>query len=482
MTSEDTTQTLEGGLQGMQDADHYDGADNMVPMKYYVVGRGRYVPFDLPPIEAIDVRNILPLSAMDVYYGMQEVFGPNWQNFVNLLFDGPVDVTDEEAFARFQERIWAPSVFALLESHSDLVSDGLHTLQLTDGGNFCFDVKLCKLLPKRQNNDLDFNLDVNRTRAVQLLRLLRARLNVMPKSFVQMLMRGPAESAFGPYPGIQNPVARYPENAADVPFANATNDEFRWHPLFEENQQFAVYARDVRGIPYAYIYAIVNSNFVDIFKESPIGQALELNPNIYSDAIDGIYEAQQEIAGGSTEHNVEPVAPIAQSPPAQIGLSDTLDGGQDMYVMCKGACKTNRFGSYEDLSKLQWTAQGQSAIGIDFSEWPIMIKAHKWGPEIPDLLRQTQRQTFLLWIPPKDEGRADGYFASNEPDYELMYPWATHFDVMPLWDLAPLSEVPNDRISRTTWKLLKALDENYEEDPLEYGFRGGYLMEVYFNS
>jgi len=488
MTTEDSNQSLEGGLQGMQDADHYDGAQNMTPMKFYVVGRGRYVPFALPPSDQYDLRYILPLSATDVYYGMQDSFGPNWPQFVNLLFDGNnVNVADPDAFRRFQERIWAPNVFAFLESYSDLVSEGPHTPQLTEGGNFCFDVKLCKLLPKRQTVDLDFNLDVNRTRAVQLLRLLRARLNVLPKSLVQMLMRGPPEGPFGPFPGIQNPVANYPENQADVPFAGATNDEFRWHPLFEDNQQYAVYARDIRGIPYAYIYVLVNNEFSEVFKNSPIGQAIDQNPDIYSDATDGIYQGQQieALAGGHTTEatalQTTEASTIQTAAEPTVEPATDLEGG-DMYALCKGPCKTNRYGTYEDLAKLQWTSKGRSAIGIDFSEWPIVIKAHHWGPEIPDLLRETQRQTFLVWVPPKDEGRSDGYFASNAPDYALMYPWTTHFDVMPLWDLEPLSDVPNDTISRTTWKLLKAMDENYDEDPTEYGFRGGYLMEVYFNT
>jgi len=474
VTSNETT-LVKGGQQGMQDADHFDGFNRVAPMKYYVIGRGRYRPFEMGPSDTVDFRNVLPLSATDMYYGLLQYLGPDAFEAFKQLITTQQNTSNEDALAIFIANMWAPTVIALLESHTSLRSDG-HTLQLTTGGYFCYDVKLSKYMPKKLNTDLDYNNDITLTRATKLLRIIRARLNALPISLTQLLFAGPPEGPFGPYAGLLDPTATYPENSTDEPFANAINEDFDWYPTFRQNLQYAYYMfAPGAAEPYAFMYIVVREDEQDIvaYRNSTVFRALSENEGAsyvdYTNTLFGpeaiLQAGSKDIAGGATKKRKK-----------------TLDK-ESMYETTKGNSKTNRFGTKEDIDGLQWYIEGDAALGLimpDGSDVPL-VKAHMYGESMGPLLKKMPYKSIFVWFPPLEEGRSDGYYKGNTPDYASMSPWAHAYDVRPLWDLGSMDEAPEERNLRTVWKLLKSLDEGYSEDPEDYGLRGGFITEIMLN-
>jgi len=492
---ENPVETIEAGqIQGassMRELDRFD--ENGQKKKFYVVGRARYRPFLAESNPNANFINIMPLGASDAYDSLVASLGDPFVNLIQDLMNEP-NLDQETAFKPFIENIWTVGINSVLESQNGLIADGLHTPQITDGGQFCFDIKLSKLMDKRKNDqNIDFNNNLTRTEAVQQIRLIRSKFRQLPREFMRILFRGPL-GPNGEYLGLEDPEGIFADNDVDAPYKldpSKPDDlaQFQYLDEYAGSQilEIQMKAADTQET-YAYGLFFVRPGFAEQFLQSSFFRLLQQyqqdadrSGTIYI-TTDGGGRNDENIAGGHDEQAPGPISGLT----LQGGLIGGTPKGVDRYTRLKGQCKTNRFGTYEEIESLTWI-EGPSGAAIGLLqqsdgtyESPLMIRAYEYGPDMDAILQKVPQKAILVWVPPKEAGRKDGYFGdTQEPDWDLIAPWASQFDVAPMWDLGDLMDAPEDPMQRRTWKLLKACDEGYSEDPRDYGFRGGFIMELF---
>jgi hypothetical protein len=508
----DPPETMEAGqipgASSMRDLDRFD--NNSERKKFYVVGRARYRPFVAEPEENANFVNVMPLAASDAYDSLVESLGDPFVDLIGSASD-EFGLTRETAFKPFIENIWRPGINTVLESQNGLVADGTHTPQITTGGQFCFDVKLLKLMDKRKNDlNLDFNNSVTRTEAVQQVRLLRSKFRQLPNEFMRILFRGPLGPNGEPV-GLEDSQGIFADNDVDAPYnldlskeSDLVQFNFLEDYIGSTVVDYALVDAETNET-YAYVMAIIKPGQNLRFTNSDLGTSLafasetpDRTGTIYTLLSEGRIGIPQEFQGGnvSTEATSEQIAAgtsetldISKSTNATNGphaLQGGLSKSVDRYASTKGRYKTNRFGTREEIESLTWIEGPEgSAIGLlqasnGTYESPLMIRAYQFGPDMASVLQRVPQKAVLVWVPPQEAGRKDGYFTDVQvPDWALIEPWASQFDVAPMWDLGDLDDAPEDPMQRRTWKLLKACDEGYSEDPMDYGFRGGFIMEIF---
>lgn len=227
---------VEGGASiGMKNGEHRTPDGRLDGQKYYVIGRARYRALEVAPNPA-NMLNVMPLMALDAFAAMRQTIraksSATWATVRSAFCDAHPEApagppTDRKALSGFVHGIWAPRVKATLEAHQGFVSEGQHTPLLDSGGYFCFDVKLCKLMKRRDRTmDQDINYDITRVRAIEVLRILRTKFAELPEAFRNAFFRGPAD-ADGNYNGIPQD-AQWPLNDRDEPYATSADDDFTY--------------------------------------------------------------------------------------------------------------------------------------------------------------------------------------------------------------------------------------------------------------
>lgn len=392
---------LQGGNLGMANGEHRDDVD-LGGEKFYVVGRGRYRNWQLDAPEGpegpqVDMRNVLPLEAPLAFTALRDALQQQnaWQPARAALVQAGIDAealpadaeaTNENALEAFCKAVWGPTVRGALEAHSGFVPDE-HKPQLLSGGRVCFDVKICKLLPRKaRDRDADINGDITRTRAIEVLRMLRTRIASWPVELSRVLFRGQAAED-GTYPGIQNGF-ELPENDADEPFSRLPNDAFRYAPEYEGQPDPAT------GVPPGPVVQVIENDW-------------GLRVNIIKPA------AEEELEGGE----------------------------KDMYTVVRGQDAHNRFGTRSELRRLEWLTDGKAFVGLQqLDDGSSMIEAWKWASSMPQLLQPLlAKGRVFVWVPPEHAGRADGYYAAataQVPHWAAIELWALDFYATPASRLA----------------------------------------------
>ena len=209
---------MQGGLIGMRNGEHRRGL-HLAAEKYYVLGRARLRGFDLD--EETDLRETLPLGAQEVHAAIR---ASDWNPRANNA---------QRNFNSFVEKVWQPAVAENVEASSELVQGP---------GHFCFDVKVSKLMPRKTHDDDDINGSITRTRAIEILRILRTKLSQLPQAFMRILFRGPKvnDRRVGVVRG------QFPDNEHDEPFSQNENDDFLYSSKYDKDEgpQYETFEKD----------------------------------------------------------------------------------------------------------------------------------------------------------------------------------------------------------------------------------------------
>ena len=404
----------------MRDGEHKSPV-SLAGQKYYVVGRGRYKPFTVNDADAedADYRNILPLDAGQAFEALQArlteegLWGPVEAYFQSADLNG-------DAFRGFLGALWAPTVRQALVAHSGLAASD-HSPLVTNGGYFCFDVKLAKLMSKKMRQvgyspdaeeDLDINGNLSRTRGVELLRILHTKLAALPDMVIKALMRG-TQQADGSFPGIQGD-ARWPENDSDEPFASAQDSAFEYSPEYAAGPDGALVGPTFRAMqtPWGLLLAIIKPGSEDDFEAS------------------GAMPAAEEAA-------VEEELSAGYADPALDYAQKSATAHNDPYPELKGSHKASPWGPRHELAagNYKWLRAGNSILGFSHEliggKPALFARAHRWGPQMPALLAQARAEapgTVIVWFPPSGTFKTEGYYGNdNIMNTALMAPWIAAF-------------------------------------------------------
>jgi hypothetical protein len=332
-----------------------------------------------------------------------------------------VNDADQEVFFEFVNKLWSPTVKGLLESHSGLIPDE-HNPQLTMGGSISFDVKVMKLMKRKFNTNEDINADISRARAVEVLQILRSKFAGWPEAFLQVIFKGPNDR------GIQG------LDPDSEPFFKSTDDAYAYLPSYVDEEGNGPILKAIRE-DWGLILCIVKPDSQQNFEESEYG--------IQQDAA-----LEGELGGGlSTKH--------------------------DSYGLLKGPHKTNRFGNRNDLVHLDWRCK---YLGLQEMHGLLLIRAYKWNKATHQCVQDlfNEHKTLFVFVPPRGQGRSDGYYSNNEEDYGLMKPWIQYFNATALW--AP--QRPSLAEDIFVWKALLFNQPKHKSDLADWGLRGGHLLEI----
>jgi len=400
--------------------------------KYYVVGRARYHAFDIEPNDDVDVRNVLPLSAQDFYYSLRQYLNDDerWTTFKELFQEDNAD-EDQDVFFQFVNKLWSPTVKDLLESHSGLIPDE-HNPQLTTGGSISFDIKVMKLMKRKFNTNEDINADISRARAVEVLQILRSKFAGWPQAFLQVIFRGPNNR------GIEG------LDPDSEPFFKSSDDAYAYLPNYTDEEGNGPILKAIRPEgDWGLILCIVKPDSQELFEESEYGNG-----------------AQDAMLEGGFQGGL-------------IGGPSSGGSNKDSYGLLKGPQKTNRFGNRNDLMHLEWRCK---YLGLQEMHGNILIRAYKWNKTteqcVIDLFNE--HKTLFVFVPPRGQGRSDGYYSNNEEDYALMKPWIQYFNATALW--GPQRPLLAEDIF--VWKALLFNQPKHKSDLADWGLRGGHLLEI----
>jgi hypothetical protein len=414
-----------GGASSMGSGEH-KSQTSLDSLKFYVIGRGRYKSFQIEASDDIDMRQTLPLECREAYSAIKNYLrnydDDSWASFRDALVNQRQGGSrNQRALLGFQEDIWAPAVASNLESHTGLIGDE-HNLQLTTGGSICFDVKVLKMMTRKQNDNLDLNHDMTRARAIEVLRILHTKIRQWPKEMSDAIFRGP-EGDDG-FEGIQS-AESWPQNAADEPFSRASNQDFQYGPDYVDSDEGPTFRTTEK--PWGLLVAIIKPNQEDEFAD------------------DNSFQLSAGAIKGGHKHN-------------------------DMYSIVKKG-PSNAFGTRKDLEKLEWVSNGRAAVGLKRSDGRVFIEAWKYDDSMPQMLKQVGT-SFVVFVPPAGLAKTDGYYTSNEPNYDSLVLWATDFDAKALW---PHISVGQKRTEKITKRLL---GQGQHLDVQEFGHRGGHYVEI----
>jgi hypothetical protein len=218
---------MEGGLIGMRNGEHRRGI-HLSAQKYYVAGRARYRGFDVKDDDT-NLKETLPLSASTVFDAMRTAKNTTLDDW----HTGQGPVTRRKSFNNFVETVWTPTVVANLEASSGLDQGP---------GRYCYDIKISKLQNRKKRDDDDINGSITRTRAIEILRLLRTKLSQIPDKLSKILFRGPKIN--NRYDGLIK--GQYPDNEHDEPFSQTVDDDFLFAPTYDKDDgpSYEVFDKD----------------------------------------------------------------------------------------------------------------------------------------------------------------------------------------------------------------------------------------------
>lgn len=469
---------MEAGALGMLRGENINNPVGLEQEKFYVVGRSRFKRFLVGPNTMPDARDILPLSAVDVFEALRtsgrnsalwpvleqylRTLGPEERPTEGLniddLFERPLSARERDMFLNFLFKVWKPKVLEITTAQSGLISD-VHNLQLATGGSFCFDVRLMKSLPKKMlQNDLDINQGQTRIRSLETLRALHKKIASWPDVLRQLLFRGP-QVALGRYQGLTID----PQNEEE-PFLGVSNDDLRYAPRYEGLNMEGPVVKAINQ-PWGLLVCFVRPDRIQEFQASQFAGLPDARV---------LRGGDDELVGGSKRESQ---------------VATTEQETQTVYNMTKGSFRFNKFGGPSELLELEWSSDALETspcyMGLLKTSKGPLIRAWTWNSNMPNVLRQSlgpSQKSAYVWVPPKGpSGRADGYFATPEmPDYDAMSAWALHFDVTPMWTLDTVG--PSDIGPRAVWKMLGgslrggACSHTFE--PQELGLRGGHILKL----
>jgi hypothetical protein len=443
-----------GGASSMRSGEHKSQI-SLDSLKYYVVGKGRYKSFQLERSDDVDMRNVMPLGAYEAFESMKAYLesAGRWKSVRDALIGTRDEGSkNENAYQGFIEDVWAPAVRGSLESHTGLVGD-MHMPQLTSGGTICYDVKVLKMLPRRSSfQDMDINGDITRTRAIEILRILRTKIAQWPAPLAEVMFRG-HEDSDGNIQPIQTDT--WPHNASDEPFSGFINSDFQYNadfvgpdgsgPTFQATEK-----------PWGLLVAIIKPGSEDEFE-----QEFE------------VVSASRSVSGGAKAfkaHHKDHKSEYLKD------LKDTKDL-KDMYAFTKIG-PTNKFGTRKELTELEWVTNGHAAVGLKDG----FIEAWRWHSTMPKLLQSLNKSqnnvyhVYHVYIPAKTAGRADGYFATDEPDWASMIPWALEFSAscsVPRAAAAAAETAVAEKMARKMLGMKTSMP-----DVKSRGHRGGNYIEI----
>jgi hypothetical protein len=206
---------MEGGLIGMRNGEHRRGL-HLAAQKYYVVGRARLKGFDVD--EDTDMKHTLPLSAQKVFRAMRAARPETVADY-----NPGGALREKKSFDNFVETVWKPTVLSSIDASSDLEQGP---------GRYCYDIKVSKLQDRKKRDDDDINGAITRTRAIEILRILRTKLSELPRRLINLLFRGPKVN--GRYTGLV--VGEYPDNEHDEPFSQNEDKDFLYSRDYDKDE------------------------------------------------------------------------------------------------------------------------------------------------------------------------------------------------------------------------------------------------------
>ena len=199
----------------MRNGEHRRGL-HLAAQKYYVVGRARLKGFDVE--EDTDMKHTLPLSAQKVFRAMRAARPETVADY-----NPGGALREKKSFDNFVETVWKPTVLSSIDASSDLEQGP---------GRYCYDIKVSKLQDRKKRDDDDINGAITRTRAIEILRILRTKLSELPRRLINLLFRGPKVN--GRYTGLV--VGEYPDNEHDEPFSQNEDKDFLYSRDYDKDE------------------------------------------------------------------------------------------------------------------------------------------------------------------------------------------------------------------------------------------------------
>ena len=429
--------------------------------KYYVIGRARYKNFKLRKNGNVNLIQTLPLSFENFLKSLQTHNGglteENYEDLnANFNFGDDFD-TPEENFEFGLHELWATAVQNYIQSGYTGFTADAHNLQLKEGGEFCYDVKLSRLMPKRI---IDHREDPTKEQILYSLKYL----------LLQFYEKVP------------------------VLMENIFNVRIDEEESKEENLKKILKMVIAEEINIGNWKTIQKPNGVIKIKLRPEAEAEEEQAQEEEEqAEEEAEEEQAEEQGeeqGEEQQDEEDVFSLTQprSPSIQRYQieeeSPSMYGGskvKEVIRKVKGSKSINAFGRNEDLENLTWYNMRGSIVGLN--KEPLYIRAHKYSKKMPDLITKLKKEhsvdKIAVWIPPKSVGRADGYFKDNDVDYPSIMPWLLAFEVKGAENYEePLGgKTDKEKMQRIIYRALSK--EKFKSNLIENeGLRGGILIYI----
>jgi hypothetical protein len=447
--------------------------------KYYVIGRARYKNFKLKPNSNVNLIKSLPLSFENFVEALKTYNGgltdQNYQD-LNANFDfGEDQETAEENFEFGLFQLWESAVQSYVQSgYTGFVSDA-HNLQLKQGGEFCYDVKLSRLMPKRI---IDHSEDPTKEQILYSLKFL----------LLQFYERVP----------------KLMEKLFDISFEGESKEDQLKKVLklvLSENIKIGHWREKLllNGIS---LKKVDDGDGGDGDGDGDGGEGD--GDGGEGDGGDGDGDLLEELnqadaaedkSKSESESEEEDAKSVQKMPKKSESISPKVSrheieeespifGGskiKEIIRKVKGQNNVNAFGRNEDLENLTWYNHKGSIIGINNN--PMYIRAHKYSKKMPELVKTIKEKHALdklaVWIPPKSVGRADGYFKSDEVDYKSIMPWLLAFEVKGSenYDEPEGGKTDKQKMERLMYRGLSK--EKFKTNLIENeGLRGGILIYI----